>query len=85
MQAPGVAGSQGGVLAASAEAESGRGRRQSAGQRAEEAEEEEEEPVVLDEMFRKTDAKPSLYWLPLSEEEVGRSGECVGESRLSAE
>lgn len=60
-------GSQGGVLAANVEAEVGRGRRQSLGAQ---EEEEEEEPIILDDLFRKTDTKPSLYWLPLSEEEV---------------
>ena len=37
---------------------------------------EEEKPVILDELFRKTETVPSLYWLPLSEEEVcaGRGG-----------
>ncbi|CAM9166968.1 unnamed protein product, partial [Choristocarpus tenellus] len=32
---------------------------------------EEEPPLSLDEIFRKTEETPSLYWLPLSEEEVG--------------
>eukprot|EP00903_Cladosiphon_okamuranus_P020031 g18399.t1 len=67
VQAPGVAGSQGGVLAAMVEAEVGRGRRPAAPVQ----EVEEEEPIILDDLFRKTDAKPALYWLPLSEEEVG--------------
>lgn len=73
VQAPGVAGSKGGVLAATVELEVGRGRALSQGGARQPAEEEkeEEEPIVLDDMFRKTDAKPSLYWLPLSEEEVG--------------
>lgn len=66
VQAPGVSGSQGGVLAATVEAEVGRGRRPAAPVQ----EVKEEEPIVLDDLFRKTDAKPALYWLPLSEEEV---------------
>lgn len=65
MQAPGVPGSRGGVLAATVEAEVGRGRRAPVQEVV-----EEEEPIILDDLFRKTDAKPSLYWLPLSEEEV---------------
>lgn len=73
VQAPGVPGSQGGVLAANMEAEVGRGHRQAAAaavQHGRQEEKEEEEPIILDDLFRKTDAKPSLYWLPLSEEEV---------------
>lgn len=35
-----------------------------------EEEDDEEAPIILDEIFRKTGTKPSLYWLPLSEEEV---------------
>ncbi|CAM9431774.1 unnamed protein product, partial [Scytosiphon promiscuus] len=78
VQAPGVAGAKGGVLAATVEAELERGQgpmgggaRQQRGEGPKGKQEEEEEPIVLDDMFRKTDAKPSLYWLPLSEEEVG--------------
>lgn len=78
VQAPGVPGSQGGILAANVEAEVGRGRRQEAVARGglqqkqqQRVVEEELEPIVLDEMFRKTAAKPSLYWMPLLEEEVG--------------
>lgn len=73
MQAPGVPGSQGGVLAANVEAEVGRGRRQPAAVQQGGQQEEEEEPIILDDLFRKTDVKPSLYWLPLSEEEVRRN------------
>ena len=32
--------------------------------------EEEPEPKVLEELFRKTETKPWLYWLPLTEEQV---------------
>ncbi|CAM9750109.1 unnamed protein product [Ectocarpus sp. 12 AP-2014] len=73
VQAPGVAGSRGGVLAANVEAEVGRSRGQDRGglQQPPQGPEEEDEPIILDDMFRKTGAKPSLYWLPLSEEEVG--------------
>lgn len=28
------------------------------------------EPPTLDELFRKTEAKPMLYWLPLTEEQI---------------
>ncbi|CAN0151666.1 unnamed protein product, partial [Ectocarpus fasciculatus] len=72
VQAPGVAGSRGGVLAANVEAEVGRKRGQDGGglQQPQQGPEEEAEPIILDDMFRKTGAKPSLYWLPLSEEEV---------------
>lgn len=70
MQAPGVPGSKGGLLAATVEAEVGRGRRQGSAAAAAQEEEEEDEPIILDDLFRKTEAKPSLYWLPLSEEEV---------------
>ena len=31
---------------------------------------EEKQISVLDDLFRKTKATPSIYWLPLSEEEV---------------
>ncbi|CAM9953937.1 unnamed protein product [Ectocarpus sp. 13 AM-2016] len=73
VQAPGVAGSRGGVLAANVEAEVGRSRGQDRGglQQPPQGPEEEDESIILDDMFRKTGAKPSLYWLPLSEEEVG--------------
>ncbi|CAB1102451.1 unnamed protein product [Ectocarpus sp. CCAP 1310/34] len=73
VQAPGVAGSRRGVLAANVEAEVGRSRGQDRGglQQPQQGPEEEAEPIILDDMFRKTGAKPSLYWLPLSEEEVG--------------
>lgn len=75
VQAPGVAGSRGGVLAANVEAEVGRSRGQDRGglQQPQQGPEEDPEPIVLDDMFRKTGAKPSLYWLPLSEEEVRES------------
>ena len=33
-------------------------------------EEEEPEPKALEELFRKTETKPWLYWLPLTEEQV---------------
>lgn len=52
------------------EAEVGAGRRRQTPTQAEVQDEDDEEPIVLDDMFRKTEAKPSLYWLPLSEEEV---------------
>ncbi|CAM9697053.1 unnamed protein product, partial [Discosporangium mesarthrocarpum] len=42
--------------------------------------EEEEPPLSLDEIFRKTKAVPSLYWLPLSEEEVGARKKKMEES-----
>ena len=32
--------------------------------------EEEPEPKALEELFRKTETKPWLYWLPLTEEQV---------------
>lgn len=77
MHAPGVSGPNGGVSAAQVEAEVAGG-----------GDGEEEPPIILDDIFRKTDAKPSLYWLPLSEEEVSqaewgrfrpkRSGTCFG-------
>lgn len=76
VQAPGVPGSQGGILASNVEAEVGRGSRQEvvvqAGQQQQQQREgqDEVEPIILDEMFRKTAAKPSLYWMPLLEEEV---------------
>lgn len=59
VQAPGVAGAKGGD--SKANGDSG----------VKEGDEEEPEQLVLEDMFRKTEAKPSLYWLPLSEEEVG--------------
>ena len=62
VHAPGVSGPKGGVSAAQVEAEVAGG-----------GEGEEEPPIILDDIFRKTDAKPSLYWLPLSEEEVSRA------------
>jgi apoptotic chromatin condensation inducer in the nucleus len=33
---------------------------------------DEEEVVTLDDLFKKTDAAPSLYWLPVSNEEAAR-------------
>ena len=32
--------------------------------------EEEEEPKALEDLFRKTETKPWLYWLPLTEEQT---------------
>ena len=32
-------------------------------------EEEEPEPKALEELFRKTETKPWLYWLPITEEQ----------------
>lgn len=34
------------------------------------AQEEEEDPKALEDLFRKTETKPWLYWLPLTEEQV---------------
>ncbi len=33
-------------------------------------EEEEPEPKALEELFRKTETKPWLYWLPLNEKQI---------------
>lgn len=39
---------------------------------------EPEAPIAtLDDLFRKTTAKPALYWLPVSEEEVQRRREAI--------
>lgn len=81
VQAPGVTKAAAAALAGfhTAGAGNGRGR----GGRLDEAvgqkqqQQEVEKPVVLDELFRKTQAKPSLYWLPLSEEEVGERARVV--------
>lgn len=73
VQAP---GSNGGVLT---EAEAGKG----VGAKGQQ--EEAEEPIVLDEIFRKTEAKPSLYWLPLSEEEVGAITWCRRVKRFTGD
>lgn len=29
-----------------------------------------EEPLTLDDLFRKTETKPALYWLPLTEQQA---------------
>lgn len=63
VQAPGVERGE----ARGSQAANGDGSRRTAKQ-----EKVEEEPFVLDKLFRKTSITPSLYWLPLSEEEVSK-------------
>lgn len=60
VQAPGVTGVKRGTWGANG----------SLGAVLDQEDPQQDGPIKLDEIFRKTDAKPALYWLPLTEEEV---------------
>ena len=45
-----------------------------------------EQPLTLDDLFRKTDTKPSLYWLPLTEQQAAeRAAKHEAEAAANAE